>query len=148
MSKIIFPFVVALLLSACSSMVNVKVNNIEGSNLNNREDDVPLTIIVYQLNDIKKFESASDLDLATREDAILGKDKIDSIRIQIAPQDEVIAVKVDDEEVQYIGLMALFANSAKKTTKAWVKTEDASGFWFAEKRIEFEITKEGVKTNR
>ncbi|WP_104119393.1 type VI secretion system lipoprotein TssJ, partial [Campylobacter hyointestinalis] len=120
-------------------------NNIENSNLNNRFDDVPLTVIVYQLKDIKKFEEASDLDLVNREDGILGKDKIDSIKMQIAPKNNVIAVKVNDEEVPYIGVLVLFANNTKKVTKIWAKTEDAIGFG-SRKTLKFEVNKEGNKT--
>ncbi|HEH4144652.1 TPA: type VI secretion system lipoprotein TssJ, partial [Campylobacter jejuni] len=93
-----------------------------------RHDDVPVTAIVYQLKDIKKFEEASDIDLATREEGVLGKDKLDSIKTQIAPKDNIIAVKVDEEEVPYVGILVLFANNTKKTTKIWAKTEDANGF--------------------
>ncbi|MCW1360956.1 type VI secretion system lipoprotein TssJ [Campylobacter sp. US33a] len=137
----------SLFLSACSSNVSVQINNLENSNLNNRFDDVPITVIVYQLKDIKKFEEASDLDLATREDGVLGKDKIDSIKLQIAPKDKVIAVKVNDEEVPYIGVLALFANHTKKTTKIGVKTEEASGFG-SNKILKFEISKEGIKKSK
>lgn len=137
-------FVSALFfLSACSSIVSVEIDNKENSNLNNRLDDVPLTIIVYQLKDITKFEKANDLDLSTREDGVLGKDKIDSFKMQIAPNDSVIAVKVNDEEVPYIGVFALFANPAKKITKLWAKTEDARGFG-KNKSLKFEVNKEGI----
>nr|AAS99032.1 Tgh081 [Campylobacter jejuni] len=96
-------FLLPLFFCACSSVVSVKINNVENSNLNNRHDDVPVTAIVYQLKDIKKFEEASDIDLATREEGVLGKDKLDSIKTQIAPKDNIIAVKVDEEEVPYVG---------------------------------------------
>ncbi|EAJ0872697.1 type VI secretion lipoprotein TssJ, partial [Campylobacter coli] len=76
-------FLLPLFFCACSSVVSVKINNVENSNLNNRHDDVPVTAIVYQLKDIKKFEEASDIDLATREEGVLGKDKLDSIKTQI-----------------------------------------------------------------
>ncbi|EFP5458811.1 type VI secretion system lipoprotein TssJ [Campylobacter jejuni] len=137
-------FLLPLFFCACSSVVSVKINNVENSNLNNRHDDVPVTAIVYQLKDIKKFEEASDIDLATREEGVLGKDKLDSIKTQIAPKDNIIAVKVDEEEVPYVGILVLFANNTKKTTKIWTKTEDANGFG-KNKYLKFEISKEGIK---
>lgn len=137
-------FLLPLFFCACSSMVGVKINNIENSNLNNRLDDVPVTAIIYQLKDIKKFEEASDMDLATREDGVLGKDKLDSIKTQIAPKDNIIAVEVNEEEVPYVGILVLFANNTKKITKIWAKTEDASGFG-GSKSLNFEISKEGIK---
>ncbi|WP_276953380.1 type VI secretion system lipoprotein TssJ [Helicobacter rodentium] len=139
-------FLVILVFFACSSSkVDIKINNHEKSNLNNRQDDVPLTIIVYQLKDIKKFEQANDIDLFARGDGVLGKDKIDSIKMQIAPKDNIIAVNVEDEEVPYICILAFFANNDKKTTKACAKTSKASGFWFRDKQLEFTITQDGIR---
>lgn len=149
MHKKILILVLCLLFGACSNTVSVKISNIEKSNLNNRLDDVPVTLIIYKLKNVEKFEEASDKDLITREDGSLGKDKIDSIKLQIAPKNEIVAIKVNDKEVPYIGVLALFANDTKKVTKAWVKTKDASGFWsrfWNEKTLKFEITQEGIKT--
>lgn len=127
-----------LLFGACSNTVSVVISNIENSNLNNRLDDVPVTLIIYKLKNIEKFKEASDKDLITREDGALGKDKIDSIKLQIAPKNEIVAIKVEDDEVSYIGILALFANNAKKITKTWATTN--------EKTLKFEITQEGIKT--
>lgn len=127
-----------LLFGACSNTVSVVISNIENSNLNNRLDDVPVTLIIYKLKNIEKFKEASDKDLITREDGVLGKDKIDSIKLQIAPKNEIVAIKVEDDEVSYIGILALFANNAKKITKTWATTN--------EKTLKFEITQEGIKT--
>lgn len=103
-----------LLFGACSNTVSVVISNIENSNLNNRLDDVPVTLIIYKLKNIEKFKEASDKDLITREDGALGKDKIDSIKLQIAPKNEIVAIKVEDDKVSYIGILALFANNTKK----------------------------------
>ncbi|MGX2973083.1 type VI secretion system lipoprotein TssJ [Helicobacter sp. T3_23-1059] len=132
------------LFSACSSTVSIKINNIENSNLNNRSDDVPVTIVVYKLNNIEKFIDSSDKDLITREDGALGKDKIDSMKLQIAPKNEIIALKIKDKEVPYIGILALFANDALRTTKVWVKTKKVKGLR-NKKVVKFEITQEGIK---
>ncbi|MCW1542037.1 type VI secretion system lipoprotein TssJ [Campylobacter jejuni] len=122
-------FLLPLFFCACSSVVSVKINNVENSNLNNRHDDVPVTAIVYQLKDIKKFEEASDIDLATREEGVLGKDKLDSIKTQIAPKDNIIAVKVDEEEVPYVGILVLFANNTKKNNKNMGKDRRCKWVW-------------------
>lgn len=127
-----------LFFGACSNTVSVLISNIENSNLNNRLDDVPVTLIIYKLKNIEKFKEASDKDLITREDGALGKDKIDSIKLQIAPKNEIVAIKFEDDEVPYIGILALFANNAKKITKIWATTN--------EKTLKFEITQEGIKT--
>lgn len=143
LSKVLI-LVLCLLFGACSNTVSIKVSNIEKSNLNNRSDDVPVTFIVYKLKSVERFEEASDRDLITREDGVLGKDKIDSIRLQVAPKNELVAIKVKDKEVPYIGILVLFANDTKKITKAWVKTKDASGFW-NKKMLKFQITQEGIR---
>lgn len=72
-----------------------------------------LRLLYINLRILKKFEEASDIDLATREEGVLGKDKLDSIKTQIAPKDNIIAVKVDEEEVPYVGILVLFANNTK-----------------------------------
>lgn len=137
-------FILSILFIACSNTVNVKINNMEKSNLNNRLDDVPVTIVVYKLKNIEKFKEASDIDLMTREDGALGKDKIDSIKLQVAPKDEIVAVKVKDKEVPYIGILALFANNTNKVTRIYVKTKSAKGFW-KHKTLKFKITQEGIR---
>ena len=74
----------------------------------------------------------------------MGKDKIDSLKMQLAPQDEnVFAIKVEDKEVSYIGVLALFANKVGKMTKIWVRTKKADGIFT--KSLKFEITNEGIK---
>lgn len=136
--------VLCLSLGACSNTVSIRVSNVEKSNLNNRSDDVPVTFIVYKLKSVERFEEASDRDLITREDGVLGKDKIDSIKLQIAPKNEIVAIKVKDKDVPYVGILVLFANDTKKITKAWVKTKNASGFW-NKKMLKFQITQEGIR---
>lgn len=103
---------------ACSTPVRVMVSNYEDSNLNNRGDNVPVTLLIYQLKDGKRFEYASPQDLLSRESVVLGRDKIDSIRVQIPPNEKnMIAAEINKKEGKYIGILALFANSQNKTQK-------------------------------
>ena len=103
---------------ACSTPVRVMVSNYEDSNLNNRGDNVPVTLLIYQLKDGKRFEYASPQDLLNRESVVLGRDKIDSIRVQIPPNEKnMIAAEINKKEGKYIGILALFANSQNKTQK-------------------------------
>lgn len=139
-----FILILCLLFAACSRTVSIKVNNVENSNLNNRLDDVPVTLIFYKLKNIEKFEGASNKDLITREDGVLGKDKVDSIKLQIAPKSEIIAIKVKKRESPYVGVLALFANNTKKKTKSWAKIKSVTEFW-SKKSLTFEITQEGIK---
>ena len=103
---------------ACSTPVRVMVSNYEDSNLNNRGDNVPVTLLIYQLKDGKRFEYASPQDLLNRESVVLGRDKIDSIRVQIPPNEKnMIAAEINKKEGKYIGILALFANPQNKTQK-------------------------------
>lgn len=103
---------------ACSTPVRVMVSNYEDSNLNNRGDNVPVTLLIYQLKDDKRFEYASPQDLLNQESVVLGRDKIDSIRVQIPPNEkDIIAAEINKKEGKYIGILALFANSQNKTQK-------------------------------
>ena len=79
--------------------IQVGINNMPNSNLNNRGDNVPITVIVYQLSDIKKFEEATEMDLIAKENEVLGRDKIDSIKLQIQPNANASIVKIDKENV-------------------------------------------------
>lgn len=124
--------------------MSIKVSNVENSNLNSRLDDVPVTLILYKLKNIEKFEGASNKDLITREDGVLGKDKVDSIKLQIAPKSEIVAIKVKKKESPYVGVLALFTNDTKKITKAWAKIKSVTEFW-SKKSLKFEITQEGIK---
>ena len=47
--------------------IQVGINNMPNSNLNNRGDNVPITVIVYQLSDIKKFEEVMTMILTLRD---------------------------------------------------------------------------------
>jgi type VI secretion lipoprotein, VC_A0113 family len=104
--------------------IQVGINNMPNSNLNNRGDNVPITVIVYQLSDIKKFEEATEMDLIAKENEVLGKDKIDSIKLQIQPNANASIVKIDKENVPYVGVLVLYADQGKTKIKEFKKTSD------------------------
>lgn len=108
--------------AACSTPIRLKITNQENSNLNTRGDNVPVTLIIYQLKDIKKFENAPINDLITREEVVLGKDRIDSARMQVPPNsNDKIAIEINKKEAKYIGVLALFANQQDKKGKIYKK---------------------------
>lgn len=118
----IFLFVSGVLFMACSTPIKIVVSNYEDSNLNNRGDNVPVTLLIYQLRDGKRFEYASPQDLLTRESVVLGRDKIDAIRIQIPPNEKnMVAAEIHKKEGKYIGILALFTNSQGKNQKFYKK---------------------------
>jgi len=112
---------------SCSRNIDIVVENYENSNLNSRGDNVPITAVVYKLNDIKKFQDASVIDLLNREDIILGKDKIDSIKIQVVPNEKVSVTTINDNEVAYIGVLVVYKNLENKKLKSHKKVKDING---------------------
>lgn len=144
MLRILVVGFLSIFLLSCSNNVNVHIQNQENSNLNNRNDDVPITLIIFQLKDIKKFQSSNDNDIISNEDGVLGNDKIDSMRIQIAPKNYILPLKVDNENIPYIGILALFANdSEQRTTKVFADTK--VGGMFSDGDLFFEISNLGIK---
>lgn len=132
--------IVTLLSTGCSTPIQVIVSNHEDSNLNSRGDDVPITLIVYQLKDSKKFEYASPKDLINRESIALGRDKIDSIRIQLPPNEkEILVAEFNEKEGDYIGILALFSNAKGKRQKFYKKLNSVF-----ENIIKINITKNGI----
>ncbi len=141
---IVLHIVVLLFCCACSvDEIRVDVLNYTNTNLNQRGDNVPVTVVVYKLNDIEKFSDASVEDLLKREDVVLGKDKIDSIKMQIAPDDSVVAMNIKESEVPYVGILVVYANLEKKRVKSYIKTseiEEDSDI----RLLQFGITSDGV----
>lgn len=130
----------ALFFIACSAPIKVKVFNQENSNLNSRGDNVPITLVIYQLKDFKKFEQASRSDIITREGVVLGRDKIDSTRVQVPPNEQgMIATEIAKREGKYIGIVALFANPQGKNQKFIKKLNRVF-----KNTIELDITQKGI----
>lgn len=137
---LLIAIIIALFSTACSTPIQVIVSNYEDSNLNNRGDNVPITLIVYQLKDSKKFEYASPKDLISRESVALGRDKIDSIKIQVPPNEkEILVAEFNEKEGDYIGILALFSNIKGKKQKFYKKLNSVF-----ENIIKINITKNGI----
>lgn len=123
----------------CSTTASVAVINDKNSNPNIHGDNVPVTLKLYKLNGIERFKEASVLDLNTREDAVLGKDKIDVVRMQIAPNDTKIMAEIKKKEIGYIGILVLFATMQNKKYKSAIKSKEISG-----DNVTFSITNQGI----
>ena len=123
----------------CSTTASIAVINDKNSNPNIHGDNVPVTLKLYKLNGVERFKEASVLDLNTREDAVLGKDKIDVVRMQIALNDTKVMATIKKKEVGYIGVLVLFATMQNKKYKSAVKSKDISG-----DNVTFTITNQGV----
>lgn len=123
----------------CSTTASVAVINDKNSNPNIHGDNVPVTLKLYKLNGVERFKEASVLDLNTREDAVLGKDKIDVVRMQIAPNDTKIMAEIKKKEIDYIGILVLFATMQNKKYKSAIKSKEISG-----DNVTFTITNQGI----
>lgn len=123
----------------CSTTASITVINDKNSNPNIHGDNVPVTLKLYKLNGVERFKEASVLDLNTREDAVLGKDKIDVVRMQIAPNDTKIMAEIKKKETGYIGILVLFATMQNKKYKSAIRSKDISG-----DNVTFTITNQGV----
>ena len=121
--KVLLATIFMIFMVGCGQ-IQVGINNMPNSNLNNRGDNFKITVIVYQLSDIKKFEEATEMDLIAKENEVLGRDKIDSIKLQIQPNANASIVKIDKENVPYIGVLVLYADQGKTKIKEFKKTSD------------------------
>lgn len=121
--KALLTTIFTVFIAGCGQ-IQVGINNMPNSNLNNRGDNVPITVIIYQLSDIKKFEEATEMELIAKENEVLGRDKIDSIKLQIQPNASTAIIKIDKENVPYIGILVLYADQGKTKIKEFKKTSD------------------------
>ena len=64
------------------------------------------------------------MDLIAKENEVLGKDKIDSIKLQIQPNANASIVKIDKENVPYVGVLVLYADQGKTKIKEFKKTSE------------------------
>ena len=124
----------------CSTPIRIQASNYDNSNLNNRNDNVPVTLVIYQLKDINKFEYASIKDLTMRESVVLGRDNIDSVKIQVPPNEKnMLVAEFEKKEGKYIGILALFANPNGKKQKFYKKLNKVF-----KNTIKIDITQEGI----
>lgn len=137
--KYVLITVMALLFIGCATTKEIHVKNSKKSNLNFNGDNVPVTVVVYKLRDLTKFKEASAFDLLKRDDALLGRDKIDSFKLQIAPDDEMLVITANKKDVPYIGVLAIFNDVNNKKLKSAIQTKKIKG-----KALMFRISDKGI----
>ncbi|MCD8213083.1 MAG: type VI secretion system lipoprotein TssJ [Campylobacter sp.] len=146
MLKRVFLLATIMLFFAGCGQIQVGINNMPNSNLNNRGDNVPITVIIYQLNDIKKFEEATEMELISKENEILGKDKIDSIKLQIQPDANISVIQIDKQNVPYVGILVLYADQGKTKIKEFKRTADVKNGYLLFKITDKDISALDAKT--
>ena len=139
MKKISLLIFIFIIMYGCSSTAVITMINDKNSNPNYHGDNVPVTLKLYKLNGVERFKEASVLDLNTREDAVLGKDMIDVIRMQKAPNDSKVMATIMKKDVGYIGVLVMYANMQNKKIKSAIRSKDISG-----DNVTFTISSEGV----
>lgn len=133
-----------LAISGCGSPIKIQAFNQADSNLNNRGDNVPVTLIIYQLKDISKFKQSSIQDLSTSGNVVLGRDIVDFIKVQVPPNEiDVPVAEFAKKEGKYIGILALFANSQGKKQKFYKKLNKVF-----KNTIKIDITQEGIANSK
>lgn len=131
---------IALCFSGCYTTKQIRIKNDKDSNFNLNSDAVPVTIMLYQLKDTAKFKDATAMDLIERADVVLGKDKIDITKMQIAPDSEKVVATIDKNEIPYIGILVIYNNMfKKKKIKSLVESDEIS-----RDLLELEVKKEGI----
>lgn len=142
MRKVYFVILVLFLfyVSGCYSSKQILIKNDKNSNFNVNDDAVPVTIYLFQLKDTAKFKDATAIDLIERPEVVLGKDKIDITRMQIAPDSEKVVATIDKNEVPYIGILVVYNNMfKKKKSKSLIESDEIS-----RDLLELQIKKEGI----
>lgn len=126
--------------SGCYSSKQILIKNDKDSNYNLNSDAVPVTIFLYQLKDIAKFKDASAIDLIERADVVLGKDKIDITKMQIAPDNQKTIATINKNDVPYVGFLVVYSKmSKKKKVKSLIESDEIS-----RNLLELQIKKEGI----
>lgn len=142
MRKVYFVILVlfSFYVSGCYSSKQILIKNDKNSNFNVNDDAVPVTIYLFQLKDTAKFKDATAIDLIERPEVVLGKDKIDITRMQIAPDSEKVVATIDKNEVPYIGILVVYNNMfKKKKSKSLIESDEIS-----RDLLELQIKKEGI----
>lgn len=142
MRKIYFVILalISFYISGCYSTKQILIKNDKNSNFNVNSDAVPVTIFLYQLKDTAKFKDATAIDLIERPDVVLGKDKIDITKMQIAPDSEKVVATIDKNEIPYIGVLVVYNNMfKKKKVKSLIESDEIS-----RDLLEMQIKKEGI----
>lgn len=142
MRKVYFVILVlfSFYVSGCYSSKQILIKNDKNSNFNVNDDAVPVTIYLFQLKDTAKFKDATAIDLIERPEVVLGKDKIDITRMQIAPDSEKVVATIDKNEVPYIGVLVVYNNMfKKKKSKSLIESDEIS-----RDLLELQIKKEGI----
>lgn len=142
MRKVYFVILVlfSFYVSGCYSSKQILIKNDKNSNFNVNDDAVPVTIYLFQLKDTAKFKDATAIDLIERPEVVLGKDKIDITRMQIAPDSEKVVATIDKNEIPYIGILVVYNNMfKKKKSKSLIESDEIS-----RDLLELQIKKEGI----
>lgn len=142
MRKVYFVILVlfSFYVSGCYSSKQILIKNDKNSNFNVNDDAVPVTIYLFQLKDTAKFKDATAIDLIECPEVVLGKDKIDITRMQIAPDSEKVVATIDKNEVPYIGILVVYNNMfKKKKSKSLIESDEIS-----RDLLELQIKKEGI----
>jgi type VI secretion system protein VasD len=85
-------------------------------NCDERDVSLPVSLRVYQLKDIKTFESATYPQLLDDATSVLKADALNRLEVELAPRATIALNKPMDDSAQYVGIVAFFRDPSNN---AW-----------------------------
>ncbi|MDB6095952.1 MAG: type secretion system-associated lipoprotein [Francisellaceae bacterium] len=119
-AKLLFCGYCLLLVTACQSSHNLKLNINTHAQLNEslNKESLPVLIKAYQLNSSKKFKDANFKDLWKEDKKYLAQDVVSYKEFMVSPNTHQIISFPLESKAQYIGIAALFRESESSTWHA------------------------------
>jgi len=112
-AKVLLAASLAGLLSACGGPLTLRMRGIKPLNENDRKENVPVDVRIYQLKDDARFDRATVENLWVRDRETLAEDLVSVKTVTVFPGEaadrpqEVDLGRVD-ASVRFIGLLALY----------------------------------------
>jgi type VI secretion system VasD/TssJ family lipoprotein len=97
-----------LCLSACSPMLSIQAQASDRLNVDEKNNSLPVSVHVYQLSNIDKFESANFDELWLNYTSILGNTLLAENEFSLNPKEERVIKFHQEKNAHYIGVVAIF----------------------------------------
>lgn len=112
-AKVLLAGSLAALLAACGGPVTLRMRGVKPLNENDRKENVPVDVRIYQLKDNARFERATVEDLWVKDKETLAEDLAAVKTVTVFPaeaQDKPQEVDLGRVEpsIRFIGLLALY----------------------------------------
>jgi len=111
------------LMIGCGSVKSIYIKGVDPMNLNFQGESTPVDVRIYQLRDDKRFNMAQFEDLWTKDEKVLGDDKLsDPTVTTLYPGNKNDSPRKIDlgnlkTETRYLGILALYLGKGKDDHK-------------------------------